>query len=56
MYKEWSVKKVSLEDTERKYLKKIERLGPDSVPFGYLSKEWLALKAQIQLEMNCGNS
>jgi hypothetical protein len=42
------IKEISLDDAERKNLIKDEHLRPEPVPFGYLNKEWLALKAQIQ--------
>lgn len=40
MHKEWLVKKVSVTEAESVHLCKIDRLGPDPIPFGFQNKEW----------------
>jgi hypothetical protein len=42
------MKEISLDEAERRNLIKDERLGPEPVPFGFLNKEPLEFKAQIQ--------
>ena len=48
MFKKWLTNKISVEDAETKHLVTDERLGPESVPFGYMLETWKAFKAKIQ--------
>lgn len=42
------IRRVTLEDVEAKHTKLDERLGDKPVVFGYLNREWLALKAAFR--------
>ncbi|MDQ7780518.1 MAG: hypothetical protein RDV41_12555 [Planctomycetota bacterium] len=48
MVKEWLQNKTTVEECEKNYLVKDERLGPNPVPFGFQNQKWLELKQRMQ--------
>jgi len=46
--KEWSRQKLTIFEAEKKHLYKIQELGPDPIPFGYLNPQWEAFKQMIR--------
>ncbi|HCE42869.1 MAG TPA: hypothetical protein DET40_04925 [Lentisphaeria bacterium] len=48
MFKEWLVRKISLEEAEKAHMVLDKRLGPDPLPFGFQYQKWLEFKNQLE--------
>lgn len=48
MNKEWLQKVVTVGEAEAAHMRKIDRLGPEPVAFGFQNQKWRSLLAQMQ--------
>jgi hypothetical protein len=48
MTRDWLTKRLTVQDIEAEHSVRDERLGPDPVPFGFITDQWQALLARME--------